>query len=244
MIVVALSGRAAAGKDSFAAGLLTAAAELGKVGVTISFAETLKRVTCDIWGVDSEYMRSYEGKALLRPRLVLLGCFVREIDPNAWVDAVVRKIQALRAADLVVIPDLRFMNEASRLFVALPNADVRIVRISASVRARSLRMGETRFNDYVETGLSTDPSESQMDVLDVGFPRSSPMYAEDVRIIRDGVPLVTNDGTLAELAEQAKSHACRLLSADGRPTSSARKALQSAFWNLAHGLGPEARLLL
>ena len=116
---IAFVGKAGAGKSTAAQYL-----EHHFGYVRRSFADLLKHVATEIWG--SEALTD-------RGKLQGLGVAVRNIDPNAWVNACVRDIDPEQP---VVIDDCRFPNEVG----ALQKRGFVFVRIHADVDERVLRL--------------------------------------------------------------------------------------------------------
>jgi hypothetical protein len=161
MQVIAISGKAAAGKDTFAAMVQN---KIPNVGI-IPFAEELKKIACQLWDVTEADMATYDGKARMRDKLIALGCAVREISQDTWVNLVIKKIKQSKF-DTVMIPDLRFVNEIYKLLIEF-GSDVRLVRVSASRGIRLARMGGERAADYVDLDFEIDKSETELDFLEI-----------------------------------------------------------------------------
>lgn len=162
MQIIAISGKAASGKDTFAD---LVKQKLPNVGI-IPFAEELKKIACQLWNISPEEMASYDGKSKMRDKLIALGKAVREIDYHTWVDVVIRKIKDSKH-DIILIPDARFTNEIYKLLDVF-GSSVRLVRMLASRDVRLFRMGEDRAKDYVELDFEIDTSETELDYLEKG----------------------------------------------------------------------------
>lgn len=94
----------------------------------LSFAAKLKEMAADLWGPDA-----YKD----RDKLQRLGIAVREIDPDAWVNVAMHKLQYKMPAHWpVVVDDCRFENE----YWALKERGFRIVRIEADRDRRLVRL--------------------------------------------------------------------------------------------------------
>lgn len=242
MRIVAISGKASSGKDTFAAIL----AELGRGPFDnvriLPFAEDLKSIASQLWGVDPEYLKTYAGKAALRSKLIQLGGVVREIDPNTWVDIVIRKIKNLpnRSGSLVIIPDLRFLNELYRL-IAEFGTDVSMVRMSAPVDARMTRMGADRAEDYVTLGIQVDISERQFDFIEQPPVRFSEAQLPHIQAVKDYAYVVSNAASLDDLRSEVERWTTH---PDRFPTKEKALAAMKAAYMLAKQIGPEARLVL
>lgn len=97
-MLIGISGHARAGKDTIAEAFTRAGYR------RISLADKLKEVARDLFGWDGE--KDEEGRKLL----ILLGAKMREISSDVWIRYVMRN---LKAGENVVIPDIRYKNEAS-----------------------------------------------------------------------------------------------------------------------------------
>lgn len=242
MRIVAISGKASSGKDTFAAILAEVAPKLLEAQVHIlPFAEDLKKIASQLWGVDPEYLKTYAGKAALRSKLIQLGGVVREIDPNTWVDIVIRKIKAIPdQSALVVIPDLRFLNELYRL-IAEFGTDVSMVRMSAPVDARMTRMGVDRAEDYVTLGIQVDISERQFDFIEQPPVRFSETQLPHIQAVKDYAYVISNAASLETLKDKVVEWGS---DPSNLPTKEKALAAMKAAYMLAKQIGPEAKLVL
>lgn len=242
MRIIAISGKASAGKDTFALLLAEIAKTLGVDTHILPLAEDLKSIASQLWNVDPEYLKTYAGKAVLRSKLIQLGGVVREIDPNTWVDIVIRKIKQLQdPSGFVIIPDLRFLNELYRLLSEF-GSDVFMVRMSAPVDARMNRMGKDRAEDYVNLGIQVDVSERQFDFLEQPSVRFNEEQLPAIQSIKDYARVVSNEGTLEELKESVKKLVFE--SAGNMPTKNEALEAMKAAYTLSRQIGPEAKLIL
>lgn len=120
---IAFIGKAGSGKTTAAQHLCDT---LGYMRA--SFAGKLKEVAAEIWGPDV-----YND----RDKLQKLGVAVREIDHEAWVNVLMRKIDCSIPANWpVVIDDCRFGNE----YWALKERGFKIVRVDADRDQRLVRL--------------------------------------------------------------------------------------------------------
>lgn len=163
MRIIAISGKASSGKDTLA---LILKEELKSLEI-FPFAEELKRIACELWGISPEVMATYEGKAAQREKLIQLGAAIRAIDEGTWVNLVIKKIKASNA-DYVIIPDLRFRDELYRLLLEFSDK-VDLIRISASENLRLKRMGPDRAKEYIAKGFYADKSETAFDFMEEGY---------------------------------------------------------------------------
>lgn len=119
---IAFCGKAGSGKTTCAEILRD---ELGYTPV--SFAGLLKGVAALIWD---------ERARTDRDKLQRLGVAVRDIDPDAWVNATLREVASYTDGRSWVNDDLRFPNE----YWALKEAGWVIVRVVADRPMRVLRL--------------------------------------------------------------------------------------------------------
>lgn len=135
---IGLMGKAGAGKT-------TIAKILKDYGYyRLSFASRIRDVAGEIWG------EAGLRPATLRGYLQGLGVAVRELDPDAWVNALFRYHRnELRSTARIVIDDVRFPNEAWRLrsegFIlirVLSDQSTRVTRLKANGKLDSLEQLE------------------------------------------------------------------------------------------------------
>lgn len=95
----------------------------------IAFAAKLKEVAANLFNVHNKDGRS---------RIVLqqLGQKMREIDPNVWVNLAIGNLPDNPDMDLIVIDDLRYVNEA----VALRAKGFVLIRVEAIEEVRQARI--------------------------------------------------------------------------------------------------------
>lgn len=105
--IITISGKAEAGKDTFALMLKKIAQYKGKKVCVLHYADLLKEIAINVYGWDG--VKDYAGRRLLQR----LGTdIVRKVDENFWADSVKRLIKVLyNEFDLFIIPDARFENE-------------------------------------------------------------------------------------------------------------------------------------
>lgn len=146
---IALMGKAGAGKDTVA-DLLRTRFRLGYQRVAL--ADPLKDIASILWGPDARTDRA---------KLQGLGVAVREIEPDTWVDLMLRNIERLERDSLrqqrFVVTDCRFPNE----FRTLKAAGFLMVRVHA---ARSTRIDRLTRNGKLQDEAQLDhPSETALD---------------------------------------------------------------------------------
>ena len=144
MIVILLSGKAEAGKDTF----FTMAEEdcKDKVIKRIAFADALKKVACNM-GWDGK--KDAAGRRLLQD----LGEVGRRYHPDLWVDKTVETLKEFsQTADIICFTDCRYPNELAGIKrVELAGSTVVTVRIERpghSIAANQNHISETALDDY------------------------------------------------------------------------------------------------
>jgi hypothetical protein len=129
----------------------------------IPFAEQLKRVVATLCDTDIETQLTHSGKNMISPVLgksygtlqQLVGTGLRlAVDPDIWV-----KIALSRATvfDVLIIPDVRFKNEAQSIVDHPEGMLIRMEGDPAWVRERSTRdlnhISETDLDDWEKWDL-------------------------------------------------------------------------------------------
>lgn len=129
-VLIPICGFARAGKDTLADAIFDhlEEAEPSYSVITLKFADALKRdlekamaavgITIDAFTEDSAQ------KAVLRPMLVSYGEYRRSIDPDVWVKKVLKDVDVWvnetvaetdSTGSVILIPDLRYLNEYEKL---------------------------------------------------------------------------------------------------------------------------------
>jgi adenylate kinase family enzyme len=116
----------------------------------ISFADKLKEIARDLFNMEDKD----------RNLLILLGKKMREIDPNVWINATIKKSKQF---ENLIIDDIKYFNELK----TLRDNGFKIIKLNISDDLQLKRLKNT----YPETWKShfkyiRDKSESQMDLLD------------------------------------------------------------------------------
>lgn len=120
-IVVNVSGKAGAGKDTFSGFLVTALSDLGHSAQVVHFATALKRVCREKHGWNCE--KDEAGRALLQR----VGVEERQKWENIWTTLAERQFGPV---DFVILADTRFKNEITR-FQGHKQVTVKLVRLDA-----------------------------------------------------------------------------------------------------------------
>lgn len=146
MKVIAISGHAGAGKDTFASMLANAIETWGARVKIVHYADLLKFIckTYFGWnGVKDEY-----GRKLLQT----VGTdVIREKDPDFWVNFVVKMLKLIGDRwDYVLIPDARFPNEIDGLK-------------AAGFDAQHWRVVREHYDNGLSEETRTHPSEISLD---------------------------------------------------------------------------------
>ena len=111
MRVITISGMARGGKDTMGAALVKEFAKQGVKACVFHYADMLKTVARVCYGWDGA--KDEKGRQLLQ-NLGTEG--FRAIDPDIWVEAIIPILKGLsKDFNVVVLPDVRFINEAIKL---------------------------------------------------------------------------------------------------------------------------------
>jgi dephospho-CoA kinase len=158
-MIIAISGKLQSGKDTIADYLVL------KHGFTrIAFADKLKDIARDLFNWDG--VKDDSGRKLLQE----LGCQMRNVRKDVWVEFVFEVIKMHKNIDWV-IPDVRFINEA----VMAKENNAHLWRIDRNLdRTNELcnHISETELDDYTQlfdeiiyNNLSIKDLYNQVDVL-------------------------------------------------------------------------------
>lgn len=112
MKIIAISGHAGSGKDTVAEFLKEQLYENGNTSVLIThYADLLKYVCKNFFGWDGK--KDEAGRTLLQH----IGTdVVRAQDPDFWIDFIIKILKFFDGQwDFVIIPDVRFPNELTKL---------------------------------------------------------------------------------------------------------------------------------
>ena len=124
-MVLGISGKAEAGKDTLAIILKEMLENKGKTVLIMHYADELKFYCKQYFGWDGN--KNVAGRTILQK----IGTdIVRKRDPNYWVESVVRFIKLFyNEYDYILIPDCRFISEYSYLYSSdIPYKAIRINR--------------------------------------------------------------------------------------------------------------------
>jgi len=136
MILIGLSGKKQSGKDTFCGFLREAAKNHGVSTERIAFADSLKEELAAACHVTPDFIECHKDQ--FRLGLQWWGTeFRRQICgyDGYWIDKLNKKL-ILSTADVVIIPDVRFVNEA-RFVLRHGGRVIRIVRAGADRNAES-----------------------------------------------------------------------------------------------------------
>ncbi len=145
--IVLVSGKAGAGKDTFANIL---ADELRKDNLAIyqiAFADLLKTIAVKYFGWDG--VKDEKGRALLQR----IGTIVRKQNKDYWVEEVERMVRyVFTNADYVIISDARYLNEVEYWKEhGYPRVAINIIRPdlqSALTEEQQAHASETELDNY------------------------------------------------------------------------------------------------
>jgi hypothetical protein len=124
MVVVTLSGKAEAGKDSAANIMKEILEKKGKKCLIIHYADYLKFICEKYFGWDGK--KDLHGRALLQ----YVGTdLIRKKNPDFWLNVVVNLLIVVGAQyDYVFIPDARFPNEVDKMMANFDTISVYVER--------------------------------------------------------------------------------------------------------------------
>lgn len=124
LMIIKISGKARHGKDTVAELLSNRLTKLGYKVKIMHNADLLKYIYKEFFGWNGE--KDEKG----RNGLQHLGCYVRENDPDYWVNFLISMINLFASEwDFVLIPDCRFKNEISKFDLTdYKNIHVRVER--------------------------------------------------------------------------------------------------------------------
>lgn len=110
MKLIGITGQKRSGKDTVADMIIKQLAP--KISIKIGFADALKEEVAKAVGKNRDFIEANKSHF----RLILQGWgtdFRREMDgKNYWINKLGAKILALEKVDMVIVPDVRFLNEA------------------------------------------------------------------------------------------------------------------------------------
>ena len=121
-MLIGIMGYARSGKNTFAT-LLSKIVGEGRTVTELSFAAKLKSELCTMLravGVDTSDI-FISKKELWRPMMVAWGRQRRAIDPNYWVDPIIKQYKKIMsmpakgAEPICIITDVRYLNEAEAI---------------------------------------------------------------------------------------------------------------------------------
>lgn len=200
--VVALCGKRYAGKDTLAAALEAAAAEIDRPFLRLAFADEAKRAFAQYYNarlaaaaasagphdvtqrVDGERLitdRAY--KEQWRPQLTEFVSRALSEDPAVFVTQLVRAVECADPSALIVVTDLRLRSDLALL---ARHCRVHVVRVE-----RSAQLREASGWRYAKA-VDEHPTETEMD---------DPRTCNDV---------IRNEGPVAELRTHARALLARL----------------------------------
>lgn len=137
--LVLISGYSRAGKDTFAAGMLSTNLKNTDFTFLVAFADQLKEIGDEVLGLanlrhslkDTFFNDNFKVKN--RDALVHLGVAMRSIDPDVWVDLALKRSNFPSAIENVganvIVTDWRYLNEYRRAKEVMPDFKVITVYI-------------------------------------------------------------------------------------------------------------------
>ena len=165
-LIIQISGKKRAGKDTLAQFLLSAYQDQGKSVELMSYAEPLKDIAATILNVTPTQLDTFKNEPELyklvtmnkdnfvtvtnyRSVLQLLGseAMKKWFGPNVWVDLLNHRINQSRA-DVIIIPDWRFKSEAIQDAVKL--------RVITHIESTDTHISEIDLDDYTDFDFYVD----------------------------------------------------------------------------------------
>lgn len=126
MKIILINGKAGHGKDTFAQLLKKEFEKKGLEGHIFHFADYLKYCCSNYLNWDGN-KHTPEGRAVLQK----VGERMRETYENFWADSLFKLIKGIfYDSDYIIIPDLRYTNEASTAFDYFSFEDIITINIS------------------------------------------------------------------------------------------------------------------
>ena len=168
-MIIGISGKARAGKDTLGAYLQRNLAQLGGVHFTrMAFADELKRQVADHLGLTTEQLygalKEVEDKRFPKPSesrfwtpreiLQAYGQFLRTVDYDYWVKVLFWKIENEKI-DNVIITDARHINEVKAV-LERGGKHVRVFRDSGEFVHNSEHISEVALDDFKEVDYKVD----------------------------------------------------------------------------------------
>lgn len=159
-LLVGIAGRAGAGKDALARYLIAAARRGGWNFERRAFADALKDTARPLFGLSKRDVYTPAGKARVLPtgrsvRSILqdFGVGVRSIDSFAWIRMLLAFART-STADALIVPDVRFANEAAEVDLVL-----RVIRPGQALIAEAGHSSEAGLDDaLVDVEIINDGS--------------------------------------------------------------------------------------
>ena len=165
-LIIQISGKKRAGKDTLAQFLLSAYQDQGKSVELMSYAEPLKDIAATILNVTPTQLDTFKNEPELyklvtmnkdnfvtvtnyRSVLQLLGseAMKKWFGPNVWVDLLNHRINQSKA-DVIIIPDWRFKSEA------INNTVKR--RVLTHIKSTDTHVSEIDLDDYTDFNYYID----------------------------------------------------------------------------------------
>ena len=163
-MIIGLSGKAGSGKDTVAKIIK----ENTNLEVRIlAFGDAVKDITGELLGIDRDTIERYKREDLLisgfpiRIWLQKVGTLFRnEVDHNYWIHFVLDKFQADWEHKLIIITDVRYINEAQ----AVKSFGGKIARINRSIEDVNTHKSEIDLDDYKSFDYIIDNTSNVLDL--------------------------------------------------------------------------------
>tara|TARA_B100001559_G_C16397600_1_gene574225 strand:+ start:526 stop:1077 length:552 start_codon:yes stop_codon:yes gene_type:complete len=126
---IAITGKMCSGKSTVASYI----SSLNPLYQTFSFGQKVKNVASDLFNMDPKNKN--------RTLLTSIGTKMREIDPNVWINYIVKQTQN---QDFCIIDDLRYQNE----YESLIQNNFKIIQLYVSPKIQEQRIKEIYPQNY------------------------------------------------------------------------------------------------
>jgi len=179
MKIILVYGLKNAGKDTVANIIL----KQKKGAIKMSFADALKHViydisrllcpdsgvTMDILYSDLKNTHQVSGGVTVRTALQVIGTDIlrKHLHDDVFVDNIIHKIHSSADTDFIVIPDLRFPNELTRVHAAFPGM-CRVIHVTRDIMTPDSHVSENLQDAIAETvtALSIPSDHFHSDTFD------------------------------------------------------------------------------
>lgn len=162
-LIIGISGKKQHGKDTIAAAVQNYCTDNGLRFIKLAFADALKDEVCSALTITRKHLD--EHKHLFRVIMQWWGCYKRDqVMKDYWVSRTFNKmLKEMNDHDVIVISDVRFLNEAERI----KEIGGKLWRVNRTDLAHSLDFhpSETELDAYkFETVFTNDSTIQSLSV--------------------------------------------------------------------------------